>query len=84
MDSLPMDAAKTAPKPIANGPPIFKNFSLGAHTATVDKPPTIPAVYLKTHTKYLLKKYRRKSVIIKEFTLLHEEVMDHLGNTSVQ
>ena len=41
-----MDAAKTAPKPIAKGPPMFKNFSLGAHTATVDKPPTIPAVYL--------------------------------------
>lgn len=39
------DEAKTMPKPIAKGPPIVKNFSDGAHTAIVDRPPTIPAVY---------------------------------------
>ena len=43
---LPRDAAKTAPKPMAKGPPMFKNLSLGAQTATADRPPTIPAVYL--------------------------------------
>lgn len=52
IDSLPMDAAKTAPKPIAKGPPMFKNFSLGAQTATVDRPPTIPAVYLNKHNTH--------------------------------
>jgi len=51
-----MDAAKTAPKPIAKGPPMFKNFSLGAHTATVDKPPTIPAVYLNQQYIWMMKK----------------------------
>ena len=29
---------KTTPKPQARGPPIFKNFSLGAHMARVDSP----------------------------------------------
>lgn len=42
----PNDDAKTTPKPIANGPPIYKNRSFGAQTATVDKPPITPAVYL--------------------------------------
>lgn len=28
-----------------SGPPMFRNFSLGAHMATVESPPTIPAVY---------------------------------------
>ena len=40
-----MEEAKTTPKPTANGPPILRNFSLGAHMATVDSPPTMPAVY---------------------------------------
>ena len=35
----------TTPKPMAKGPPMYKNLSLGAVTATVDRPPTIPAVY---------------------------------------
>lgn len=43
----PMEAAKTPPNPIAKGPPMYKNLSLGAQTATVERPPTIPAVYLK-------------------------------------
>lgn len=42
----PSDDAKTTPKPIANGPPMYMKRSLGAQAATVDKPPTIPAVYL--------------------------------------
>lgn len=46
VDLLPSEAAKTAPKPMANGPPMLRNFSLGAQTATVESPPTIPAVYL--------------------------------------
>ena len=41
-----MEAQKTTPNPMARGPPILRNFSLGAHTATVDRPPTTPAVYL--------------------------------------
>lgn len=41
----PREEANTTPKPTANGPPMFKNFSLGAHMATVDRPPTMPAVY---------------------------------------
>jgi hypothetical protein len=41
-----MDAAKTTPNPMASGPAMFKNFSLGAQTATVDNPPMMPAVYL--------------------------------------
>jgi len=45
---LPRDDAKTTPKPIANGPPILRNLSLGAQTATADSPPTTPAVYLET------------------------------------
>lgn len=40
-----MEEAKTTPKPTASGPPILRNFSLGAHIATVDRPPTMPAVY---------------------------------------
>lgn len=42
---VPIDDAKTKPKPMPSGPPMFRNFSLGAHMATVDNPPTIPAVY---------------------------------------
>ena len=38
----PMLAANTTPSPIANGPPMYKNLSFGAQTATVDSPPTIP------------------------------------------
>lgn len=41
---LPIEEANTTPNPMARGPPIVKNLSLGAHTATVDNPPTIPAV----------------------------------------
>ena len=40
-----MDEAKTRPKPIAKGPPMFKNFSEGAVAAIALKPPTAPAVY---------------------------------------
>ena len=36
---------KTTPNPMAKGPPIYKNLSLGAVIAIVDKPPTTPAVY---------------------------------------
>ena len=43
--NLPTDAANTKPKPTDNGPAIFKNLSDGAVAATVDKPPTTPAVY---------------------------------------
>ena len=35
---IPNEDAKTTPKPMANGPPMDKNFSLGAQAATVDKP----------------------------------------------
>ena len=42
---VPRLAQNTIPRPIARGPPQVKNLSLGAHTATVDNPPTIPAVY---------------------------------------
>jgi hypothetical protein len=38
MSNSPMEEAKTSPNPQARGPPMFKNFSLGAHIATVDKP----------------------------------------------
>ena len=41
----PIDEANTSPNPIANGPPIFKNFSDGAVAAIALKPPTAPAVY---------------------------------------
>lgn len=44
------DDAKTTPRPIANGAPIVRNFSDGAHTAMVDNPPTIPAVYQAART----------------------------------
>lgn len=30
---------------------MYKNFSLGAHTATVDRPPTMPAVYSAARSK---------------------------------
>lgn len=40
-----MEEAKTTPNPTARGPPMLRNFSLGAHMATVDRPPTMPAVY---------------------------------------
>jgi len=43
---LPKEAANTAPRPMAKGPPMVRNFSLGAQTATVERPPTIPVVYL--------------------------------------
>lgn len=38
------DEAKTRPKPMANGPPIYKNLSFGAQVAIVDKPPAMPPV----------------------------------------
>ena len=38
MSNSPILEANTSPKPQANGPPMFKNFSLGAHIATVDSP----------------------------------------------
>ena len=34
----PIEATKTAPNPAPRTPPMFRNFSLGAHTATVDRP----------------------------------------------
>lgn len=40
-----IDDANTTPSPMASGPPMYRNWSLGAHTATVDRPPTMPAVY---------------------------------------
>merc|ERR1719445_253090 len=30
---------------MARGPPMLRNLSLGAQTATVERPPTMPAVY---------------------------------------
>ena len=36
---------KTTPNPMAKGPPMYKNLSLGAVIAIVDNPPTTPAVY---------------------------------------
>lgn len=42
-----IEAANTAPKPIANGARIFKNSPDGAQMAIVLRPPTTPAVYLK-------------------------------------
>ena len=42
---VPRLAQNTTPSPMARGPPQLRNLSLGAHTATVDRPPTIPAVY---------------------------------------
>lgn len=41
----PSEDAKTRPRPTPRGAPMFRNFSLGAHMATVERPPTIPAVY---------------------------------------
>lgn len=35
---LPREDTKTTPSPIARGPPMFRNFSLGAHMARADKP----------------------------------------------
>ena len=40
-----MDDMKITPNPIASGPPMYKNLSLGAVAATVVRPPTTPAVY---------------------------------------
>ena len=42
---LPSEDTKTTPRPTPRGAPMFKNFSLGAHMATVERPPTTPAVY---------------------------------------
>lgn len=42
---LPREDAKTRPRPTPSGAPMFRNFSLGAHMATVERPPTMPAVY---------------------------------------
>ena len=36
--NIPNDDTKTTPNPAASGPPMFKNFSLGADIATKDKP----------------------------------------------
>jgi hypothetical protein len=36
--NLPIEEANTSPRPTARGPPMFRNFSLGAHIATVDNP----------------------------------------------
>ena len=36
--SIPIDEMKTTPRPIASGPAMLRNLSLGAHTAKVDKP----------------------------------------------
>jgi hypothetical protein len=41
----PRLAQKTTPRPMANGPPQVRNLSLGAQAATVERPPTMPAVY---------------------------------------
>ena len=41
----PRLAQKTTPRPMARGPPQARNLSLGAQAATVERPPTIPAVY---------------------------------------
>jgi hypothetical protein len=37
---LPIDAARTMPRPMARGPPMYRNFSLGAHTASIERPAT--------------------------------------------
>ena len=42
---LPSEDTKTRPRPTPRGAPMFRNFSLGAHMATVERPPTLPAVY---------------------------------------
>jgi hypothetical protein len=42
---LPRLAQTTTPRPMASGPPQLRNLSLGAQAATVDRPPTMPAVY---------------------------------------
>ena len=42
---VPRLAQKTTPRPMASGPPQVRNLSLGAQAATVDSPPTMPAVY---------------------------------------
>ena len=42
---VPMLAQNTTPSPMASGAPIDRNLSLGAQAATVDRPPTMPAVY---------------------------------------
>lgn len=36
---------------MANGPPMYKNRSFGAQTATVESPPIIPAVYQAARIK---------------------------------
>lgn len=38
LSHLPSEETKTTPSPIARGPPMFRNFSLGAHMARADKP----------------------------------------------
>jgi len=37
-DYIPIDETKTTPRPIASGPPIYRNLSLGAQIARVDRP----------------------------------------------
>ena len=70
----PIEAIKTTPKPMANGPPIYRNLSLGAVTATVVNPPTTPAVYqaaLLITNKLLLKQILlRTHLRITEYLLL--------------
>ena len=48
---VPILAQKTTPRPIARGAPQLRNLSLGAQTATVERPPTIPAVYQAARVK---------------------------------
>merc|ERR1719348_1821833 len=36
---------------MASGPPMYRNLSDGAQAATVDNPPTIPAVYHAARVK---------------------------------
>ena len=62
----PIHDAKTTPKPIPNGAPMFMNLSLGAHIATVDSPPTTPAVILKYKKRYMLQYLRISSYNIDE------------------
>ena len=46
MNAEPSEAMMTPPSPIPRGPPQFKNFSLGAQTATVLSPPTTPKILI--------------------------------------
>ncbi len=60
----PRLAQKTTPSPMARGPPQARNLSLGAQAATVDRPPTIPAVYQAARVRIEPPAHKKRDKII--------------------